>query len=58
MVIRENISIQNNSNNGDIVVHVNICSSSVEYQLYKEIAALNYEQQEMVLEYIKLNIKK
>lgn len=58
MVIRENISIQNNSNNGDIVVHVNICSSSVEYQLYKEIVALNQEQQKMVLKFIDDFIKK
>ena len=51
MVIRENISIQNNSNNGDIVVHVNICIA-VWNQLYKEIVALNQEQQKMVLKFI------
>lgn len=52
------VKIENNSNAGDIIVHVYCYYSSAEYNIYKEFSELNQEQKEKVLKFIRKIIKK
>lgn len=47
------VKIENNSNAGDIVVHVYCYHNLTEYNIYKELSELNQEQKEMVLKLIR-----
>ena len=47
------VKIENNSNAGDIIVHVYCYHNLTEYKIYKELSELNQEQKEMVLKLIR-----
>lgn len=51
------VKIENNSNAGDIIVHVYCYHNLTEYKIYKELSELNQEQKERVLEFIKKYLK-
>lgn len=58
MIDRYRVKIENNSNAGDIIVHVYCYHNLTEYNIYKELSELNQEQKEMVLKLIRKINKK
>lgn len=52
------VKIENNSNAGDIIVHVYCYHNFTECNIYKELSELNQEQKEMVLKLIRKINKK